>query len=553
MRTKSASYKVVSVGGAQNVAAAFAAALRAAGVERVYGLPGEDHLRLLDALPAAGLTYIGARDETSAVLMAATEARARGVPGIALVTIAPGITNAINGLAHAWLDGVPLLIVSGQHAPERAPLIVRQGLDAHRLVQPLTKWTATASARIHQVAAKAFDIALAAPTGPVYLELRDDVAALPPLDRLRDWPVLQSATRTYSSRASIVDDLPVGLNLLSSARRPTLVVGAQCPTDDATREAIDHASRGFGAPIFTSPAAMGIASTAHPFFAGTFMNGNLESELLGASDLILALGLDATDFFNVAWRYAAPVLAINERADTQRFAPVQHQLIGHTALLLDALVANCARSDWTVSDVNHYRARVESPFHLEDDAFTIPSALRAARRVLPADTLVAVDAGFGKPLASYLWSSCEPNSYFTAHGLSTMGYAIPAVNALKLAYPRRNIVAFMGDGSLLMRASEMTVAVEHGVAPIYIAWMDAALAQIHTKQLRQHLRPVGASVPRVDCGQLAAAYGATGLEVGTLAEFEDALCAALESQLPTLIGAAVDQSHRAEWYELLRG
>src|ERR1043166_8757620 len=157
------------------VATAFARALKAAGVQRVYGLPGEDHLRLLDTVAAEGLSYIGAREESAAAMMAATEAQASGVPGVVLVTIAPGLTNAINAIAHAWLDHVPLLIVCGQHAPERAPLIVRQGLDNHRLVASITRWTVTASARIHQVTARALDTALTAPAGPVLLELRDDV------------------------------------------------------------------------------------------------------------------------------------------------------------------------------------------------------------------------------------------------------------------------------------------------------------------------------------------------------------------------------------------
>src|ERR1051326_1905425 len=91
-------------------ARAFGPPLRAAGVQRAYGLPGEDHLRLLDAIQAEGLRYIGARDETAAALMAATEAQASGLPGVVLVTIAPGLTNAINAIAHAWLDQSPLLI-----------------------------------------------------------------------------------------------------------------------------------------------------------------------------------------------------------------------------------------------------------------------------------------------------------------------------------------------------------------------------------------------------------------------------------------------------------
>src|SRR5207249_2259276 len=155
------------------VARAFARALREAGLLRVYGVPGEDHLRLLDALVTENVAYVAAREESAAAIMAATEAQATGLPGVVLVTIAPGLTNAINGVAHAWLDGIPLLVVTGQHHPERAPVIVRQQMDNHRLASGVTKWSVTATARIHQIVAKALDCALAAPAGPVLFELRD--------------------------------------------------------------------------------------------------------------------------------------------------------------------------------------------------------------------------------------------------------------------------------------------------------------------------------------------------------------------------------------------
>src|SRR5438477_4231775 len=173
-------YVEMSAAPPATVAGDFARVLRAAGVQRMYGLPGEYHLRILDAIAAEGLTYVAAREESGAVLMAATEAQAGVLPGVVLVTIAPGVTNAINGIAHAWLDRVPLLVVTGQHSPERAPLILRQSLDNHRLVDGLTKWTVTASGRIHQVLARALETALAPPAGPVLLELRDDVAATTP-------------------------------------------------------------------------------------------------------------------------------------------------------------------------------------------------------------------------------------------------------------------------------------------------------------------------------------------------------------------------------------
>jgi acetolactate synthase-1/2/3 large subunit len=291
-----------------------------------------------------------------------------------------------------------------------------------------------------------------------------------------------------------------------------------------------------------------------PWFAGTFMNGNLEARLLGASDMLLTLGLDAKDFFNGAWRYSARVVAINAQPDTQRYVPTTHQVVSDTATCLSALESVDTVSRWTRDDVVAYRAHVEAPFGLADSqALTIPSALRVARSLLGSDGLVAVDAGFGKPLTSYLWSAAEPRQYFTAHGLSTMGYALPAANALALAFPDRRAVAFMGDGSLLMRASEMTVAVEQGIAPIYVAWMDRSLAQIETKQLRQQLRPVGARLPAVSCARIADAFGGHGVDVASLSEFADALSAALNGNTATLIGARVDVARRAEWYELLRG
>jgi acetolactate synthase-1/2/3 large subunit len=529
-----------------SVARTFARSLRAAGVRRVYGLPGEDHLRLLDALADEGVVYVGARDESAAAIMAAAEAQATGVPGVVLVTLAPGITNAINGIAHAWLDGIPLLIVTGQHDPERAPVIVRQSLDTHQIVSGVVKWNVRASQRISQTLAKALDTALAPRPGPVLFELRDDVASAPALDASEDWPVLQLGAHTQATigSASVPRDV-------ARARRPVLVVGGNCPF--SSRDVLALAAERLAAPVFTSPAAMGILPSDSPWSAGTFMNGNLETFLLDRADLIITIGLDAKDFFNAAWRYSAPVLALNPYPDTQRFAPATHQLVGDCAAGLVALANAGSSSEWTIEDVREYHAHVRAPFDLESRAFTIPAALCTARAVLPADALVTVDAGFGKPLTSYLWSAAGPNQYFTAHGLSTMGFALPAANALQIAYPLRPVVGFMGDGSLLMRASEISVAAEHGVAPILIGWLDGALAQIETKQLRQRLNPVGARLPSVSCAKIADAFGGSGCDVASIDEFRDALEMALDSRVPTLIGARVDQSRRAEWYELMRG
>jgi acetolactate synthase-1/2/3 large subunit len=133
-----------------------------------------------------------------------------------------------------------------------------------------------------------------------------------------------------------------------------------------------------------------------------------------------------------------------------------------------------------------------------------------------------------------------------------MGYAIPAANALKLAHPQRTVLGLLGDGSLLMRATEIRTAVELGIAPIYLVWMDGSLTQIEMKQRLAGLRTVGAEISAPACAELARALGARGADVRTLDELRGTLAEAVDSRLPTLIGAHIDTSRHASWYSLIR-
>src|ERR1700754_2647357 len=103
--------------------------LTGVGITRVYGLPGEDHMALIDAFSEAGLTYVTAFNESSAVIMAATEGQLTGLPGVAVLSLAPGVSNGVNGLLNTYLDQQPLILISGQHSADRYPFVIRQGFD----------------------------------------------------------------------------------------------------------------------------------------------------------------------------------------------------------------------------------------------------------------------------------------------------------------------------------------------------------------------------------------------------------------------------------------
>ena len=135
---------------------------------------------MLAALEAAGITYITASNESSAVIMASTDALISGKPGVAIVSMATGVSNAVNGVVHAYMEGAPVLLVSGRWTAARESIVVRQGFDPERLVNPCTKWTVTMRTNDDpaQILVKAIDIATSDRPGPVYIELPDEIGEL---------------------------------------------------------------------------------------------------------------------------------------------------------------------------------------------------------------------------------------------------------------------------------------------------------------------------------------------------------------------------------------
>jgi acetolactate synthase-1/2/3 large subunit len=535
----------------RSVADAVARGLAARGVERVYGMPGEDHMLILSALASEGIAYVGARCENAACIMAGAESQANGRTGVALVTMAPGITNAVNGIANAFLDQVPLVVLCGQHPAHRQSSVIRQYLDNAKVTAGVTKAAFPATASINHDLARAFAIAESVPAGPVLLEVRDEIARSEASDDLEGW-----LGATSEATASVVVPVDIAARL-AAAKRPVVITGSHGSYPDIAASVSGLAAR-LSAPVFVTQTAIGRVRT-DPWLAGTFLNGNHERRLLGDADAILGIDLRPNEIYNRPWAYA-PVSAICTSALADTYFPTDKRVVGPVGPLLASLDAELAklpvRSTWTPDDVADYRASLERLFFPESDTptLTIPEAIRCVREAVPGDALVAADAGFGKPILAYLWSADTAPAFFASSGLSTMGYAIPASVGLRLAIDEaRKVVAFMGDGSLLMRAAEISVAAELGLQCIYVAWMDSALTQIGVKQRLAGLSEVGTGLPRYSCAAIAAAFGAIGHDVSTRDELESCLEDALTRSSPTLIGVAVDQRYVDEWFGELRG
>lgn len=535
------------------------------GIRRVYGLPGEDHLALLDSFAAVGLDYCAAFNESSAAIMASTDAQLTGHPGVVLLSLAPGVSNGVNGLVNAYLEEVPLVLISGQHKASRLPFVVRQGFNTELLVTSFTKWRAriTADMDVPSAIAKAIDEAMSAPRGPVYIELPDEVA----IEESRASQAAAAlATTRLRSRWSDGAGWDAGFSpgcvtaaadalaaRLSLARYPALVVGGRRRrVSQATVETFAAACR---LPVFTTSRQKGLLHSGSPYFAGTFLNGRLERGLLDRSDLVIMIDPESFDYYNSPWCFAAEAVALTDAAFTEWGNPFTEQLVADPDAVLALLAGRSASwaSQWQPADIAGYRASLRASL-LPADAFgfSVASAVATALDVWPRDGYLIADAGFSKPLVAMLSEPLVPDHYLASNALSTMGYSIPAAIAARRS-GARPILAFLGDGSLLMRATELMVPAVDSSTLVFVALMDRSLTQIAVKQKRRSLATVGVALPAVSCVALADAFGIDGVDVDNPDDLRAAVSKGLRGDRPLLIGAQVDPVASGQLFELLRG
>ena len=540
-------------------AVAVAAALAAAGVARIFGVPGGgSSLDLIAAAAARGIPFVLARHETAAVLMAATAAELSGRPGAALVTRGPGLGNAANGVAHASLDRAPvLLLADGFPGAERA-FANHQWFDQAAMLAPMTKVRAQAvepTQAVGAIAAALLATAMAAPRGPVLLELtaaasRGVVAALP------------ATGLAVAGAAPDPAGLAVARRVLRSARRPVVVAGLEATDSDACA-ALRRLVEALGCPALVTYKAKGVVPDAHPLFGGVFTGGAAEAPILTEADAIVLVGADPVEFIPQPWRYAAPVIELGTAPRMVAYRAPAAALYGTLAPALAALAEGARRSDWTADGIAAHRnawldrlANV-SPSPPGGNRGLSPQAVmeqaQAACRRVGADPRVAVDAGAHMFPATTFWQAARPGDLLISNGLATMGFALPAGIAAALHDPVRGAIAFSGDGGLLMALGELATATALGVKLVVVVFNDATLSLIDIKKGGRELPEGALGWPMAEFAGVMRALGGLGLTARTEAQYAEALEQALAAGGPVLIDVLVDPGSYPAQIAALRG
>ena len=361
---------------------AFAQHLHMAGCRRAYGLAGEDHVELMAALDAVGVRYVRAYNESAAVLMAAADAQASGSFGVAIVSMSAGMSNAINGLTHAYMEQVPVLVVSGQQPAAERPFIVRQGFDVEALAKPVTKWqTKVATGTdVGRLLAKAVFVATERPCGPVYVELPADVGLTEARTDARWQPRLhQQAALSPHALPRRLDDAEFAHldDVMASALRPLLIVGGHSRLDLAVPVA--DLARGHRMPVLVTPNQKGVVPPGSPYYTGVFLNGSPERQLLDQADRVLAVDLEAFNIYSRAIEGDGQIVSLSSTPIAETFIAFSEEFVGDPVDTLRRLSQSAAgaRSEWTDADVRQYREGLRADLAKLD---RVPGAFEHYRR-----------------------------------------------------------------------------------------------------------------------------------------------------------------------------
>ena len=550
-----------------------AESLHAAGISVVFGMPGGEVVAVLEAMRQRGIRFELMHHETSAVFAADTYARATGGIGCVLTTLGPGATNAVAGVAHAWLDRAPVVIITAQKPADLLPDYTHQVVDLHAIFAPITKRTVAVSAEnAASVIPETIALTRQGRPGPVHLQISNEEAVrkvsseqLSVADgklqvaggklqvaggKLQvaggNSPVVADAERLPpSSRPPVLpSSLPSSFLPFLSARCPVILVGLGLEPE-APYTALAELAEVSNAPVIVLPKAKGAISDDHPLAAGTLGLTRTDPvyEILDEADCVLAVGFDVVELVK-KWEHPAPLLWIANWPNIDPVLPAAAEYVGPIGPALQRLSDNAFATDpdWGAARVQRLREKLAArPMPAPQAGHLLPQTVLAAmRRHLPADGLLAVDVGSHKIFSSLEWPALHPNRFFLSNGLSCMGFALPAAIGGALAQPGQAVFCLIGDAGLAMCLGELNVLARLGLPVTVVVLVDNAIDLIRSHQKRQGAPIHGTEFPAPDFCAIAAAHGIPSAKVTSEAECETALARAIASRGPFLVEARID-------------
>ncbi|HDR0635585.1 TPA: acetolactate synthase 3 large subunit [Pasteurella multocida] len=515
--------------------------LRDEGVEFLFGYPGGSVLDIYDAIHTlGGIEHILVRHEQAAVHMADGYARATGKVGCVLVTSGPGATNTITGIATAYMDSVPLIILSGQVMSGLIGSDAFQECDMVGISRPVVKhsFLVKSAAEIPETIKKAFYIASTGRPGPVVIDLPKDVVN--PAHKFTYHYPEKVELRSYNPTIQgHKGQIKKALKALLVAKKPVLFVGGGVITANCSDKLTQFAQT-LNLPVTSSLMGLGAYPSSDKQFLGMLgMHGTYEANnAMHHSDLILGIGVRFDDrTTNNLAKYCphAKVIHIdidptsiskNVLASIPIVGSAEKVMNEFLALLEDdnLLKSQTALDEWW-QQIDEWKAVKCLSFTRDDSVIKPQQVMEVVYRLTQGEAYVASDVGQHQMFAALHYPFNQPRRWINSGGLGTMGFGLPAALGVKLAYPDSTVVCVTGDGSIQMNIQELSTAQQYDIPIVIISLNNRFLGMVKQWQdliySGRHSQSYMNSLP--DFVKLAEAYGHVGIQINTPDELEEKL------------------------------
>jgi acetolactate synthase I/II/III large subunit len=519
------------------------AALENEGVDRIFGIPGEENLDVVESIRNSSIQLVITRHEQAAAFMAATYGRLTGKPGVCIATLGPGALNFSTGAAYALLGAMPMIIITGQKGILSSRQAQFQVVDVVASMRPLTKLSRqiVSPAMIPTLVRDAFRVAQEERPGPVHLELPEDIAAATcePVPLIPPHPVeLPVANADALDRAA---------EMILQAQRPLLMLGAAASRPRSTSDLAQFVLR-TRIPYFTTQMGKGTAPGGTALYMGTaaLSERDYVHEAIERADLIITIGHDTVEkppF--IMGRNGPKVIHVGyQQAHVEQVYFPQAEIVGDLGpslrLLADRIEGKIPHAQALLPLRDGILSRIAA--RATEDRLTPQRLVHDVRSVIPPDGILALDNGMYKIWFARNYRTRVANTLLLDNALATMGAGLPSAMMAALLYPQRRVMAVCGDGGFMMNSQELETAVRLKLNLVVLIIEDHAFGMIRWKQAVDKFADFGMTFSNPDFVRYAEAYGAQATRVSTAGELAPTLETAFAGGGVHLVIVPIDYS-----------
>jgi acetolactate synthase-1/2/3 large subunit len=517
-------------------------ALRDEGVKYIYGYPGGALLHVYDALfQQEDVQHILVRHEQAATHMADAYARATGKAGVALVTSGPGATNAVTGIATAFMDSIPMVVITGQVMSHLIGEDAFQETDMLGISRPVVKhnFSIQRPEDIPATIKKAFYIAQSGRPGPVVVDIPKDMTT--PTERYPYEYPKSIKLRSYNpiSRGHS-GQIRKAVDMLLQARRPVIYTGGGVIMGDASKELTEFAQL-LNFPVTNTLMGLGgYPGTDRQCLGMLGMHGSYEANMaMHHADLILAIGARFDDRVTNATDKFCPTARIIhvdiDPASISKTVRADVPIVGPAKVVIDEMIelvrnskkqpdAAALESWW--KQIDEWRQRHGGRYRTDDSELMKPQqVIEMLSKVTHGDAFVCSDVGQHQMFAAQYYKFNKPNRWINSGGLGTMGFGLPAAMGVKLNFPDADVACVTGEGSIQMNIQELSTCKQYDLPVKILCLNNQSLGMVRQWQdmnyESRHSQSYMKSLP--DFVKLVESYGHVGMKVDKYADLEGAM------------------------------